>query len=680
MMRVRLAWALLALTVLVSIAHVVLLAVSDRSMFHTTVIGDGFPLVTIGAVAGAGVGAAIVSRYPGHMVGWLLVVGQLVSELGLALRAYGHSTLTGELGDAPGGGVAIWLSIQSGGLFVVALLAVLFLLAPDGRPASPRWRLALALPVTGLVMNVVTVATISPGQLDADGQLKGEPSPLLETVLIAAFLLVCAGVLAAAVSLWSRLRRARGDERQQLRWVALAALALAAGVVINVALFVLDAPLWIQPLPVMVGYVCVPVLMGVAILRYRLYEIDIFLNRAIVLAVLTGFVTASYVGLVVLISRIFPIADGKFWPSLLATALVAVAIQPMRERAARLAGRIVYGARAAPYLELANFSRRLQEAPSTQELLRRVGEAVGRAVGARSTRIRADGPGGSPSVVTWPETPAGATGPVYTLPVVDQGELLGELSVTMAPGRSLRAEERRLLSDFTVQLGRAFRNIRLESTLAQRLTDLHASTEALEASFRRLDLAQDAERQRFESDLARRVVPHLRTVEHQLGHIPDTGDDFSAWDSRLEELHHEVRRALDALRTLTRGVFPAQLARQGLPAALADLLARTGNDPMEADLAPGERFDPRVESAVYFCVAELVRLVDSGVEVRLREDAGHLTLTVRLRGPAPAPLELLHLRDRAAALAGHLSTADEGGATTLTLDLPVAQSAAALQT
>jgi signal transduction histidine kinase len=679
-MRVRIAWSLLATTMLVSVVHVLLLAASERPMFHTTVLGDGFPLVTVGALAGAGVGAAIISRYPGHPIGWLLLAGQLLSELGLALRAYGHSALAGELGPAPGGEVATWMSIQTGGLFVVALLAVLFLLAPDGRPASPRWRLALALPVTGLVMSTVAVGTVSPTRLDPEGQLEGGPSPLLEAALVTSFGLVCAGMIAAAVSLTLRLRRARGEERQQLRWVAIAALGLAVGVVANLVLFVVEAPEWVQPLPVMVGYVCVPVFMGIAILRYRLYEIDIFLNRSIVLAGLTGLVTVGYVGIVVVMGRVFPMTDGEFWPSLLATAVVAIAIQPVRAHATRLSGRIVYGARAAPYVDLANFSKRLQEAPSTQELLRRVGEAVGLAVDARSTTIRAHVPGGPVGPVIWPDTSAGTPGPAFTLPVLNQGELLGELTVNMPPGRSLRAEEERLLADFAVQLGHAFRNIGLESSLAQRLADLRASAAALEASTRRLDLAQEAERQRFETDLARWVVPHLRAVQQRLAAIPPARGDVAGTQSQLDELHHEVQLALEGLRTLTRGVFPAQLERQGLPAALAELLARGGYGPVHTDLEAGRRFDPEVESAAYLCVAELVRLVDSPVGVRLREEAGHLTLQVRIQGPAPVPLELLHLQDRAAALAGQLTTTWDGGASTLTLRLPVDQAEASLQT
>jgi signal transduction histidine kinase len=192
---------------------------------------------------------------------------------------------------------------------------------------------------------------------------------------------------------------------------------------------------------------------------------------------------------------------------------------------------------------------------------------------------------------------------------------------------TLRSEEQRLLSDFAVQLGRAFRNMGLESTLAQRLGNLRESTAALEASAHRLDLAQEAERARLESDLARAVVPHLRQVETQLRKVLEREDPRVASPSRLDELHLEVQMALEALRILTRGVFPAQLAPQGLPAALSGLMAREADGSLVADLAPARRFDPRVESTAYFCVAEIMRVVDSRVEVRLAENRTHLSVT-----------------------------------------------------
>lgn len=671
-MRARLAWSLFALTVLAAIGHVILLVASSRPVLSTGVVGEGFPLVTLGAVAGAFVGAVIVSRYPGHPIGWLFVVGQLLSELGLAFGVYGHSALSGQLGSAPGGHLAVWLSVQLGGLLVVAMLAALFLLAPDGRPASPRWRWALALPVLGLAVGLVAVATVDPGDLDRNGRLVGGPGPVLEGALVSASLAVGLGVVAGAVSLVMRLRRSVGDERQQLRWVVVAAVGLALGVVGNIVLAASDAPEWLQSLPVMAAYALVPVFTGVAILRYRLYDIDIFLNRTITLAVLTGFVTVGYVAVVVLIGAALPFTEGTFWASLLATALVALAFQPLRTKVERLADRLVYGARAAPYEELAEFSKRLQESPGADELLRRVGEAVGRAVGARSATIRVDVPGRTPSEVHWPEGSPQGAGVTRTVPVLDGEDRLGLLSVTMPPGAALRPDEERLLEDFAVQLGRAFRNIGLESALVERLTQLRSSTEALEASALRLDLAQDAERQRFEGNLARSVVPHLQLVREGLAELVGSpAPEPEALGRRLDGLAEQTTRALDSLRALTRGVFPTQLARRGLAPALTTHLERTGGGVLEADASVDRRFDPRTESAAYFCVVEFLRALAGPSDVRL--SAAHDELEVEVVGPAPLPETAAteHLHDRAEALDGRLAIAEEGGHARLLLRLPL---------
>src|SRR5688572_3587379 len=181
----------------------------------------------------------------------------------------------------------------------------------------------------------------------------------------------------------------------------------------------------------MVAYLRVPLFTGVAILRYRLYHIDIFINRAITLAALSGFVTVGYIALVVLIGELFPLTRGLFWPSLLATALVALAFQPVRKKAERLADRLVYGARAAPYVELAEFSKRLQESPDTDDLLRRVAEAAARAVGARRVSIRVDVPGRAPTEAGWPDDRGSGSGPTELRPVVDGEGRLGSLSLTM---------------------------------------------------------------------------------------------------------------------------------------------------------------------------------------------------------------------------------------------------------
>ena len=663
-MRQRLAWALFLLTILVSVVHVALLVASPEPLLSTAVVGEGFPLVTLGAIAGAGIGALIVSRYPAHPVGWLFVVGQLFSELGVMFGVYGHEAVSGRLGDAPGGHVAVWLSIQAGGLFVIALLAIVFLLAPDGHLVSPRWRWALGVVVAGLAASFGGVLTVRPGRLDENGQLIGEMPAALGLVLVAASLAIAVGVLAGAAAVTVRLRRSSGDERQQLRWVALAAGAMALGVLANLVLVVVDAPDWLQSLPVMAAYACVPVFIGIAILRHRLFDIDVIINRAIVLGVLTCLVTVGYVGLVVLLSAVLPIGHGTPWLPFLATVLIALLFQPVREGAQRLADRLVYGSRAAPYLQLAEFSNRLQGAAGSEELLRQMEQAVAGAVGARTAIISVDVHGTGRS----DQQPDSAG--VVTVPVVEAGERLATLQVTMPPDRPLRAAEQRLLADFAVQLGTALRNRRLESDLADRVAELRASTEALEASAHRLRLAQETERQRFESDLRRTVVPHLRDVEAGLGSVLERSAVDAPVEPVLERLTVSTYSALEALRTLTRGVFPAQLTRQGLVPALTGYLERTGSGTLTAELG-GARFDPRVESCAYFCVVEFVRAVGACAEVVVSTTSdGDLGVVVRAAGAADVGGAANHLEDRVAAFGGRLRISRQRDRAELTFVLP----------
>jgi hypothetical protein len=673
-MQSRIGWALFAFTTVIAVAHVSLLIASEQPVFSRAVISDGFPLVTMGAVGGAGVGAVIVSRYPRHRIGWLFVVGQTLSELGLALRAYGHSAVTGELGRAPFGHLSIWVSIQLGGTFVVALLAMLFLLAPNGHVTSPRWRWALGFPVVGLVLNVTAVSTIRPDRFTSNADLAGSPpGPELVAMLLTAQVTVAIGLVLGAVSLMLRLRRALGDERQQLRWMALAAWGLVLGAVSNVMLVVLPGPEWVEALPIQAAYACVPILTGIAILRYRLYEIDVFLNRAIALAVLTGTITVAYIASVVFLGRALPLTHGSLWPSLVASAVVALAFQPARNRAERLADRVVYGARAAPYVELAEFSRRLQESPGLDELLHRVTEAVGHAVVAQQVTIEVRSPGGEARKAEWPSRPTGE--PDVVLPLRAEQDDFGRLEVSMPRGVALRADDQRLLSDFAVQLARALRNLRLESALMARIRQVQQRNTELAASSRRLASAQDAERQRFQGNLERDVVPYLhriRTGLETLYRAPGSGPPPSADDClSLDDLAIQAHSALEALRALTRGVFPAQLTRRGLVPALASHLDSTRPAAhFDADRSAERRFDPRVESAAYFCAVEFTRELEPPVHVALSADHGWLDLDVSGVAKPSTLARTRHLHDRAAALGASLDRTVDGEQASLRLRIP----------
>src|SRR5215213_2627962 len=115
----RLAWTLFAVTCCLAVAQVVLVALSDRRLTSPGSLADGFPIVTLASVAGAGIGALIVSKYPRHRVGWLMVVGALGTAFGVAVQAYAYDALTGRLGRAPWGHEAVWVAVQTGAVFAV---------------------------------------------------------------------------------------------------------------------------------------------------------------------------------------------------------------------------------------------------------------------------------------------------------------------------------------------------------------------------------------------------------------------------------------------------------------------------------------------------------------------------------------------------------------------------------
>jgi hypothetical protein len=273
--------------------------------------------------------------------------------------------------------------------------------------------------------------------------------------------------------------------------------------------------------------------------------------------------------------------------------------------------------------------------------------------------------------------------------VVDEEGQIGELAVTMPLGVDLRPAEGRLLSDFAVQLGHAFRRIELESELVERVEQLRESTLQLEASARRLDDAQNAERERFEADLARTVVPHLVEVGQGLEQIlPDNPTESGAQraaaerrpdvGARLDHLSRHTQAALDSLRTLTRGVFPSLLARRGLVPALAAHLEESADTSLHADPSTDRRFEPRVESTAYFCAVAFLRQVEGPMKVSLTAPGETLRLELSGRSPVPAPQETEHLRDRAAALGGTATISAEAGRVLLLLELPLASSSDAV--
>jgi hypothetical protein len=723
-------WLLFALTCALVVAQGFFLGASNYSLTAAEVFVDHvFPLLGIGAMVGAGVGALIVSRYPHNLIGWLLLVGQLGNMIGLSAISFRVLVVQGIVEAPLAGQLAGYLGDVFGTVFAVVVMSLIFMIAPDGRLLSKRWRLAVAVAISTQLAWWAGVAAQPP-----EVYLPGAPTPLglretftAQVLTLIGFFGMLLSISLGAIALVLRLRRSTGQERLQLRWIATG----AAGLAVTFTLFALSDllpnlltagfPSWILPEATALAYIFFSVSVGVAIFRYRLYDIDLILSRAIVLGVLAIFVTVGYVAVVVAIGAALTAIDAAgstlYWPSLVATALVAVAFQPIRAHVLRLADQLVYGSRAAPYEALAELSRRLANSPSPDALPARVAEATGRAVGAAATRVWLGEPGGSEQLLSanWSAAGAGpgqpiATGqpaptlppsaPSLTLPVLDAGKQVGGIEVTMPTGRSLRTFERDLLADVAAQAGVAFRNAVLENELAARVTQGKAQSAELTASRRRLVSVEDDARERLAGAIRRQVVPHLAAVDQRLSHdaerppaaiglshsaapavdTPQVLPAREADQQNVEPLIAETELALDELRTVCRGVFPALLERRGLIPALSAQLDETHPAAvLKVDDSARRRLNRAAEAAGYlFCVEVTPLNRPSVIEVRVAEElliitvSGDRTWALDCGAPATLPAAWQHASDRVSALEGTIWMRPHSTGLLVTAEIPLA--------
>ena len=649
----RIAWVLTAITLVVVVADIAVTA-QYRTLFSEEAVAvHGFPFVDLAVLGAAVLGALILTQDDRHPIGLLLLLIGFTGALSLLTEAYSIWVID-ENGPGPRSlaGVSGWLSSLLGGQLSIAAIALIFLLAPDGRLLSRRWRYAVAATALGALLCAVSVLIQNP--LDYDINARTDSIGLLAGVLASVgFLLISAGLLASVVSMVLRLRRSRGEARQQVRLIALAA-ALVAGGLVN--LFVVQianggVQTWAASLPLYVAYVLLIALFGIAVLRYRLYDVEVILNRTLVVVIGAAFAAIGYTTLVVFVGhRVGRGADGV-WLSLLATALVAVAFQPLRRQVIRFADRLAYGSRAKPYEALSSFSHRIAGAPSPETLLRAVADAAGRAVSAQ----------GAAAVLHAPDTVVssavsgtpGADSDAHEVPVRHGREELGSIRVWLGSGVRVRPSDQRLLEALADQTAVVFRNVGLQARLAAHVAELDRTTDQLAGSRSRIIEADDVARRTMESAISRNVLPHLATVPGGIVRAREANAAGRA-STGLDELVVSTNTALEALRDLTRGLFPTQLARSGLEPALRSHLARGGRagalrlDPSVA----GRRFPHPVEAAVYSCLVGAAREFAelSAVEVSLREEG----LVIHLRGLRHEEADLQAILDRAEAVGGSM--------------------------
>ena len=648
------AWLLAGLTGIFCVADAVLTAQYRPLLSEAAVAQHGFPLVN-GAVLGSAVlGAVIIARYERHPIGWLLSVVGTSAAFSLLTEAYAIWVVSdGGPGSRGLAGVSGWLSALLGGQLAIGGLAWMFLLAPDGHFLSRRWRYVAAVPAAGVLCCTLSLLATDPTTYDL---LSEEPAGVRGALFSIGFLLISLGLVAAVASMVVRLRRSHGESRRQVMPIALSVVLVTAGIV---ALGVVESvnggrQTWAASLPLYVAYLLMPVLFAVAVLRYRLYDIEVIINRTVVVAVGTGFAAVGYTTLVVAVGKAVDRQTSGFWLSLLAFALVALAFQPLRRWVVRFANRLAYGSRAQPYEALSDFSDRLAETPAPDALLPAVADAAGRAVSARRARASLEVPGVATTSAEWGVDDAEGTDE-HVVEVRTAGTRLGTIEVWIPKGRRLRPSDVRLLTALSDQAAVAFRNAAMESQMAASVAELDQTTRELSASRSRIVEADDAARRTLEEAISREVLPRLVALPDRLV-VARRAVALGEPANGIDLLVAATNDALESLRELTRGVFPTQLSRSGVEPALRSLLAGNGSAStlhVDASLS-GRRFSPRVEAAVYFCCAEAARSASSLSSLELSVTGDDLVLEVA--GVSAGEVDLQAIGDRVGAVAGSVTT------------------------
>ena len=685
----RVALAVGAFAVALVAADIVLL-VLGREPLNNDEADLVFGFVTlISAVLYVAIGLLIAVRAR-NVIGWFLVaVG-----LGYGLLTFGNAYAAVGLIVFPGTLPAveeIATALSQLWIFALVALSLLLLVFPDGRPPSPRWSSVLWAGVVGSIVAYVLFlmqpATVNPiAQITYPNPFAVEGlSGIVGPALVAASWITVLAVVGCFAGLIVRYRRGGTELRQQIRWLGL--VAAAGGICVLTSLLSLVAcrcdqsPVAVVSFTILVLIIAfgIPAAIAIALFKYRLYDLDLVVSKALVYGLLAAVFTAVYVAIVIGVGTIVGDRGSSFLTVLTAVA-IAVAFQPIRQRVTHLANRIVYGKRATPYEVLSEFSGRVATEYASEEALPRMAEVLATGTGATSARVWLRFEDELRTAASWPEN--GEVPPIAVegdhpgrfganedgVEVRHHGDLLGALSVTMPPSDPMNPSKERLVRDLAAQAGLVLRNVRL--------------IEELRASRRRIVTAQDERAKRLERNIHDGAQQQLVALGVQLGLARRFAErDAPGMAETLERLQAQTTDALENLRDLARGIYPPLLADQGLLAAL-DAQARKAPIPVEVEGDGIGRYRQEAEAAIYFCCLEALQNVSkyanaSYVRVRLTEGAATIGFAVSDDGagfdPTQTPLGtgLQGMKDRLEALGGTLTVeSSAGGGTTITGVIP----------
>jgi two-component system NarL family sensor kinase len=488
-------------------------------LFHPAASGfeELYGFNVLAAVTFTVLGGLILPRWPRHPIGWLFVAIGLSSAVVIVGASFaGYRAMAW---------ISKWLPAVAYGLMPLALL-----IFPEGHLPSRRWRPILWTNVAGIVWAVLCVgfaAWQAPFLFRVPDALLPHSAQIALQIALLGLLMVFGSALAAVASLVMRWRRADGPTRQQLKVLTAGATLVPVGMGLeSVGL----SGTWA------ISAMAVPIAAAAAVLRYGLYDVDLFLNRSLVYAVLTLLLLGVYLGLVNIFSKL--LTTHARWGPLVATGIVALTFEPARQRLQKAANRLLHGDRDDPYAVVSRLGHRLEQAVDPAGVLPQVAQTVSEALQLPYAAIEVGDEHGPRLVASFGRRVVDP----QKFPMTYQRQVVGSLLVTpRSPTQAFTAVELRLLQDLARQAGVAVQAARLTS-------DLQRSRE-------RLVRSREEERRRLRRDLHDGLGPTLAGMTMQVGaaraQLAQQGqvvEVLGGLEAGLQACVGEVRRLVDDLR------------------------------------------------------------------------------------------------------------------------------------
>jgi signal transduction histidine kinase len=656
----RIAWFMCGF-VLLLVLPIAVLALLNRNSADVWKISD--PYLGLGALVYASVGALIATRQPRNSLGWLFLVMGFFGQIGSLCAAWAVYSLETAPGTS-GGAWALWLNTW---ISVSAFMPMFpLLLFPNGKLEDRKARVVAGLTLLStlwLLFCLVSGTTIPPGFPEVYSRT---PNPLfpgqpLGDAGIGIMALGICGLLAVGLVLM-RFRRSTGILRQQYMWIVLDMCLLALTFVADfVARGVVGRGYEITTPLMNLSIALLPVAVGIAILRYHLFDIEFIFSRAIVYILLSACVVGIYVLVVGWLGTLFR-TGGNLAFSLVATGIVAVLFHPMRELFQRRVNRVLFGERDEPYAAISRLGQRLESTLAVDAILPAIAGTVREALKLPYVAVSvAQGLGPALSV----ESGNPVTNPLR-LPLLYQHEHVGEILLApRTPGEPFGPADRRLLDDLARQAGIAVHAVRL--------------TRELQQARERLVETREEERRRLHRDLHDGLGSQLAALNLQLGAIPTLiAQNPSAAQEEVAELRAQLKAAISSIRALVQGLRPPAIDELGLPVSLRERIRQYNTDDFMVRTSIPDRLPElpaAVEVAIYRIVEEALTnvtkhsqahwclvyltIVDSTLVLEVQDDGLGIE-----SGSVPG-VGLHSMRERAEELGGKFSVVSRAGGGTV---------------